>query len=138
MVAISVVCLEVTTYAVVKPETQLSELVRAFVAGTDDAAERIEACVDERVTCTGIKLWGAHISADEKFGQFGLLKAAGPVLNEIKTMHRQLSTAGHPAIASSLLRDHLLRKLPHFSRAASYTAFRPMVRALQKAFDTAV
>ena len=53
-------------------------------------------------------------------------------------MHRQLSTAGHPAIASSLLRDHLLRKLPHFSRAASYTAIRPMIRALQQAFDKAV
>ena len=121
-----------------RPETQLKELVRAFIAGTDDAMERIAACVGERVTCTGIKLWGAYISEDAEFERFGLLKAAGPVLNEIKTMHRQLSTAGHPAIASSLLRDHLLRKLPHFSRAASYTAIRPMIRALQQAFDKAV
>ena len=49
--------LPVTTYTGVKPETQLNELVRAFVAGTDDAAERIAACVGEQVTCTGIKLW---------------------------------------------------------------------------------
>ena len=37
-----------------------------------------------------------------------------------------------------MLRDHFLRKLPHFSRAANYIALRPMVRSLQRALDTAV
>ena len=92
--------LPVTTYTGVKPEIQLNELVRAFVAGTDDAAERIAACVGERVTCTGIKLWGAHISEDEEFEQFGLLKATPPLALWLWTPGTVATTLAERPLAS--------------------------------------